>query len=43
MLGHLVHNRYDAVEAPVYYAPKGESWMRRAWRAVFGKREQTRR
>jgi hypothetical protein len=43
MLGHLVHNRYDAYEAPFYDTPKGDSWVLRAWRAMFGKREQPRR
>jgi hypothetical protein len=38
MLGHLVNNRYGAHEAPAYYTPKGDSWMLRAWRAMFGKR-----
>jgi hypothetical protein len=41
MLGHLVTNRYGADDAPVYYAPKGDGWMRRAWRAMFGKRNPT--
>jgi hypothetical protein len=43
MLGHLVHNRYGVDEAPVYTAPKGDSWMVRAWRAMFARREQPRR
>jgi hypothetical protein len=41
MLGHLVHNQYGADEAPVYHTPKGDSWVRRAWRAMFGRRNQS--
>lgn len=42
MLGHLVPNPYGADEAPLYYAPRGDSWMMRAWRVMFGKRSLTR-
>ncbi|MGD0141596.1 MAG: hypothetical protein ABSC92_00395 [Rhizomicrobium sp.] len=38
MLGHLVHTRDSLEDAPAYFPPRSESWMRRAWRAVFGRR-----
>jgi hypothetical protein len=40
MLGHLVHTR-DAVDMPLYIAPRNDGWVKRALRALFGKREQS--
>lgn len=38
MLGHLVHMRDTIDDSPAFYVPKGEGWMRRTWRALFGRR-----
>lgn len=38
MLGHLVHMRDEIEIAPIQFQPKTDGWMRRALRALFGKR-----
>ena len=40
MLGHLVHMREAGFDVSVPYTPKGDGWMRRAWRALFSKRHE---
>ena len=42
MLGHLVHMRDDIEVTQFYFAPKSDGWMKRAWRALFSKKLQTR-
>jgi len=41
MLGNLVHMRDEIVDdGPFYVAPKGEGWLSRAWRTLFGRKHE---